>query len=96
MPISVRFDIAPGITLEAVWTAPRVAEVRLAGRDAPGALVERWSMVDRRTGGALIEPTTQALADLAAYRLARHRGSAELLAMLEARGIARPEIAAVA
>jgi hypothetical protein len=87
MPLSVRFDVAPGVTLEASWTTPATAEVRLVDPAGSWPLVERWSMIGRKSGMPLIEESEAALAQLAEYRLSRHRGAAELLALIAVRGL---------
>jgi hypothetical protein len=77
------FDAAPGVTLAAVWDGGKWAHIHHVSGGCFGAVVERWAMVNNRTGRPGIEHTPAALAELVRYRL-EHHGQAVVLAAVDA------------
>jgi hypothetical protein len=75
------FDAAPGVTLAAVWDGGKWARIHHVSGGCFGAVVERWNMVNNRTGCPGIEHTPAALAELVRYRLEHHGQAVELAAL---------------
>ena len=77
------FDAALGVTLAVVWDGGKWARIHHVSGECFGAVVERWDMVNNRTGCPGIEHTPAALAELVRYRL-EHHGQAVVLAAVTA------------